>query len=86
METVVLGSEKYEVQDPLMFLGLVKEGRTPQEATAIVDDVIDAFNKIMDGGCMFLTFWPPHKIEYTHPCPDGGTMRLLLEKLPPTSP
>ena len=85
-QTVVLGKESYEVADPVMFLGLVNQGKTPQEAFAIVDEIIKAFNKIMDGGCTFLTVWPPHKIEYTHICDDGGRMRLLLEKLPPLSP
>ena len=85
-QTVVLGNQKYEVADPIMFLGLVNQGKTPLEAIAIVDEMIAAFNKIMDGGCTFLTVWPPHKIEYIHPCSDGGRMRLLLEKLPPITP
>jgi len=84
--TVVLGANSYEVADPVMFLGYVNQGKTPDEALILVDEILEAFKKIMDGGCAFLTVWPPHKIEYVHPCPDGGTMRLLLEKRPPTSP
>ena len=85
-QTVVLGKQKYEVADPIMFIGYVNQGKSPEAALTLVNEVLDAFEKIMDGMCMALTFWPPHKLEYVHPCPDGGTMRLLLEKLPPASP
>jgi len=85
-QTVVLGKQKYEVADPIMFLGYVNQGKSPEEALTLVNEVLDAFEKIMDGMCMALTFWPPHKLEYLHPCSDGGIMRLLIEKFSPISP
>lgn len=85
-QTVVLGKESYEVADPIMFFAYVNEGKTPAEAATLVNEVVEGFKKIMDGMCLALTYWPPHKLEYNHLCPGGGTMRMLLEKFPPPSP
>ena len=77
---VTIEGKGYRTNDPVMFKSLISKGYKPEVALDIVDEILRAVNMIFDGMCMALTFWPPHKIEYHHPCPDGSTMVLLIEK------
>lgn len=78
--TVAVGTKEFKVKDPVIFKGLLAKGYEPMKAFALVDEIVDAMEKIFDGMCMALTFLPSHKIEYVHPCADGSTMRLLIAK------
>jgi len=80
LQTVMIGTTAYQTRDPVIFRNLVFSGKTPLAAANLVDEILNAIDKMMDGMCIGLTIWPPHKIEYIHDCPDGSKMRLLLEK------
>lgn len=78
--SVTVDNMVYKVKDPIMFNAMIMDGIEPGKALELLDQVLDAIDKIFDGMCIALTYLPNHKVEYIHNCVDGTKMKMLIEK------